>query len=260
MGRRPRTNSNQFWELASQLKSSWIEHLEELRKRILYVGIAFLVVFLACLTFITRLYHYFVSPLANLHLQLVVVSPGEIVTVYLAIAGVLAIGLALPFVMWETWKFVSPGLTKKERTYTLRLIPFTCLMFVAGLCFAWFLVFPTILHFLIRFTMQQGLGMFLRAGSYFSFLTSIVLPFGFVFELPVIVVFLTRIGVVTPKFLRKSRRFAYLIIVIFGVLISPPELISHLSVTVPMVCLYELSILLSVFALANRLKHQEVFE
>jgi sec-independent protein translocase protein TatC len=260
MGRRPRRNSNQFWDLVSQLRMTWIEHLEELRKRIFYTGIVFIAVFLACLASISKLYHYFVSPLAAHHLQLIVVSPGEIVTVYLAISGVLAIGLASPFVMWQIWRFVSPGLTTKERTYTMRLIPFTCIMFVAGLCFAWFLVFPTILHFLIHFTQEQGLGMFLRAGSYFSFLTSIVLPFGFVFELPVVVVFLTRIGVVTPKFLRKSRRFAYLVIVVFGVLISPPEFISHLSVTVPMICLYELSIFLSVFALTKRIKHQEVME
>ena len=115
MGRQPRKNRNQFWELASQLRMTWTQHLEELRKRILYVGIAFFVVFLACLTFIARLYHYFVSPLEALHLQLIVVSPGEIITVYLAIAGFLAIGLALPFIMWHIWRFVSPGLTSKER-------------------------------------------------------------------------------------------------------------------------------------------------
>ena len=258
--RLPRKNNNPFQNLASQLRLSWIEHLKELRQRLIYIVIAFFIVFLLCITLISKLYNYFVSPLLAEHLQLIVVGPGEIITVYLAISGATAIGLTFPFIMWQTWGFVSPGLTDKERVYTLRLIPFTLLMFVAGLCFAWFLVFPTILHFLIHFTEQQGLGIFLRAGTYFSFLTSIVLPFGFVFELPVVVVFLTRLGVVTPKFLRKSRRYAYLVIVIFGVLISPPELISHLSVTVPMICLYELSILLSVVALARRIKHQQVME
>ncbi len=241
----------------SYARMTWIEHLEELRLRVIYVVIAFVIAFLFSFAFVYRLYHYFVAPLEAEHLRLIVVSPGEIVTVFLAISGFAAIGLSLPFAIWQLWLFVSPGLMTKERSYTLRLIPFVSVMFVAGLCFAWFLVFPTVLHFLIRLTEQQGLGMFLRAGAYFSFLTSIVLPFGFVFELPVMVVFLTRVGIITPQLLRKTRRYAYLVIVIFGVLISPPELISHLSVTLPMVLLYEISILLSTFVSLRNIRNQQ---
>lgn len=231
---------------------TWIEHLEDLRRRIIYVLIVMVMALIASLVFVSKLYHYFVRPLTAMHLHLIVVSPGEIITVFLSIAGFTAIGLTIPFTLYQIWKFVSPGLTLTERRYTLRLLPITLVMFVAGVCFAWFLIFPHILRFLIGLTQSQGISMFLRAGSYFSFLTSICLPFGFIFELPVVVVFLTRIGVVTPRMLRRIRRFAYLIIVLIGVLISPPELISHLSVVLPMIALYEISILLSASVAKRR--------
>lgn len=226
----------------SNLPVTWIDHLADLRKRIIYVLAAFVLVLIASLIFVSRLYHYFVSPLSKLHQHLVVVSPGEIVTVFLSISGVVSIGITLPFALYQLWLFVAPGLTPTERNYTVRLLPVTFVMFIAGVCFAWFLVFPTILSFLVHLTSQQGLQIFLRADAYFSFVTSICLPFGFIFELPIVVAFLTRIGLLTPTKLRKVRRFAYLIIVVLGVLISPPELISHLSVTVPMMVLYEISI------------------
>jgi len=236
----------------SNTSVSWIDHLADLRKRIIYVVIALVLVLIASLIFVSRLYHYFVTPLTRMHQHLIVVSPGEIITVFLSIAGVVSIGITLPFALYQLWKFVAPGLTQTERRYTVRLLPITFVMFIAGVCFAWFLIFPTILHFLVRLTSQQGLQMFLRADAYFSFLTSICLPFGFIFELPIVVAFLTRIGLLTPTKLRKVRRFAYLIIVVLGVLISPPELISHLSVTVPMMVLYELSILISAMVFKRR--------
>lgn len=174
-----------------------------------------------------------------------VVSPGEVITVYLSVAGIVSAGLTLPFALHQVWRFVAPGLTPTERRYTLRLLPVTLLMFIAGICFAWFLLFPNILHFLLQIA-AQNFTVMLRAGAYFSFVTAICLPFGFIFELPIAVVFLTRVGIVTPRLLRRVRRFAYLICVLLGVFISPPELVSHLSVVVPMIVLYEFSILLSV--------------
>jgi sec-independent protein translocase protein TatC len=112
-------------------------------------------------------------------------------------------------------------------------------------------VFPMVLRVLISIASREFTVM-IRADAYFSFLTGICLPFGFVFELPIVVVFLTRIGVLTPMWLRKMRRWAYLAIVLVGVMISPPEMVSHLSVVVPMILLYEGSILLSAAAWRRR--------
>ena len=234
---------------------SVIDHLTDLRKRIIYVLVALVLLLGASLAFISRLYAYLVSPLHRLGVQLVVVSPGEVIMVYLSIAGFTSIGLVLPFALYQVWKFVAPGLTPKERSYTLRLLPFALIMFLLGVSFAWFFIFPTILRFLLLLS-EQHFRLMIRADAYFSFLTNICIPFGFIFELPIVVVFLTRIGLITPQLLRRSRRYAYLVSVILGVLISPPELISHLSVVLPMIFLYEISILLSVIAMRRRLKAQ----
>jgi sec-independent protein translocase protein TatC len=229
------------------------DHLADLRKRIIYVLIVFVILLFAGLAVVSQLYSFFVHPLTKAGYHLVVTSPGEVITVYLSMAGVVAIGLTLPFALYQLWQFVRPGLTEVERRHTVRLLPFVLLMFIAGICFSWLFIFPTILHFLLKIATVH-FQVFLRAGAYFSFMTSICLPFGFIFELPIVVVFLTRLGVITPKWLRKMRRYAYLVCVLIGVFISPPELISHLSVVLPMIALYEVSIVLSAASLRRRMK------
>lgn len=246
----------------AERQMTFLEHFSDLRRRIIYVLVTFLVWLIASLTFVSRIYGYLVSPLTNEHVKLVVISPGEVVMVYLTAAGLVAIGLTLPFAMYHIWRFVSPGLMPAERRYTLRLLPLTMVMFIAGVAFAWFVVFPMILHFLIQLARTHFLVLF-HAGAYFSFMSGICLPFGFVFELPLVVVFLTRIGVITPKLLQKVRRFAYLVIVVLGVFISPPELISHLSVITPMILLYEISIILSMIVhkrVARRTRTESGFQ
>lgn len=223
---------------------TFIDHLSELRRRIIYVLVVFMVLLFASFGFVSHIYRYLVSPLQEAGYRLMVISPGEVITVYFSIAGIVAVFLTLPFALYQIWVFVRPGLTPSERRYTLRLLPITLVLFILGVCFAWFIIFPTILHFLLRISAAE-FTVNIRAENYFSFLSTICIPFGFIFELPVVVVFLTRIGIVTPAFLVRIRRYAYLVIVIIGVLISPPELVSHLSVTIPMVLLYEISISLS---------------
>lgn len=242
-----------------QQNLSWIEHLAALRKRLIYILITFVVIFAASLVFVNRIYNYLVRPVDREHLHLIVLSPGEVITIYMMVGGFVAIGLTLPFALYHIWRFVAPGLTARERRYTLRLLPLVLIMFVAGVTFAWFFIFPTIFHFLMTLTRKNFTPM-INAGAYFGFLTNICLPFGFIFELPIVVVFLTRIGVIGPRLLRKFRRYAYLVIIILGVLISPPELVSHLSVVVPMMLLYEISIALSAVAERRRKKAREAME
>ncbi len=221
-----------------------VDHLSELRRRIIYVLVVFVVLLFACLGFVSHIYSYLVSPLQQDGFKLMVIGPGEVITVYFTIAGIVATGLSVPFALYQTWLFVRPGLRPIERRYTVQLLPFTLALFVCGVLFAWFVIFPTILHFLLRIASAQFV-VNIRAELYFSFLSMICVPFGFIFELPLVVVFLTRIGVISARFLQRIRRYAYLVIVLIGVLISPPELISHLSVTIPMAVLYEISIVLS---------------
>ena len=125
-------------------------------------------------------------------------------------------------------------------------------MFVLGISFGYFIIFPEIIHFLKNLA-EQNFTVSFTAKEYFAFMFNIVIPFGLLFEMPILIVFLTRIGVLTPQWLRKMRRIAYFLFVLLGVLISPPELISHLSVVIPMVLIYEISIWLAAIAYRRKL-------
>jgi sec-independent protein translocase protein TatC len=238
-------------------KMTFVEHLADLRKRLIYVLLTFAAMFAASLGFISRIYRYLTGPVEREGLKLMVISPGEVIAVYFLISVLVAVGLTLPFALYHVWRFVAPGLTPIERRYTLRLLPVALVMFVLGVAFAWFLIFPTIFHFLIRLS-ETNFNVQLRAEAYFGFITDICLPFGFIFELPIVVVFLTRIGVIGPGFLRRIRRYAYFVCAVVGVLISPPELVSHLSVVLPMIALYEVSILLSALVRRRQQARQEM--
>ncbi len=228
---------------------SFVGHLEELRKRIIYVLVCFVVTLIVSLAFVSHIYGFLIRPAHGM--RLAVLGPGDIVQIYLMIAGVAAIVVTTPFILWQLWLFISPGLRATERRYTLMMIGPVLIMFVLGVSFGYFVVFPEIFHFLLKLASQFRV-MF-TATEYFGFLLDIVLPFGFLFEMPIIILFLTRIGVLTPKFMRKVRRYAYFIFVVLGTLISPPELISHLSVTVPMILVYEVSIWISALAYKKKL-------
>ncbi len=229
---------------------SLVEHIGELRKRLLFVFVFFLVALIIALIFVGNVYSYLVSPAHGL--KLVVLGPGDVVQIYLSIAGVVAFAVTIPFLLWQLWRFVGPGLKASERHYAAKMIGPTSVMFLLGVLFGYYVIFPEIFRFLRRLA-QLHFDVMYTATEYFGFMFNIVVPFGILFELPVAVLFLTHIGVITPMWLRKVRRIAYFIFVILGVFISPPELISHLSVVIPMILIYELSIGISVLAYRKKL-------
>ncbi len=235
---------------AIEKNSTLVAHLEELRKRLIFVLAFFVVVMVGSLTFVGKLYHFLSRPLAGM--KLLVLGPGDVVQVYFMIAGVVAFAVTTPFLLWQLWKFVSPGLYPKEKSYAKRLILPVTIMFVLGISFGYFIIFPEIIHFLKNLA-EQNFTVSFTAKEYFAFMFNIVIPFGLLFEMPILIVFLTRIGVLTPQWLRKMRRIAYFLFVLLGVLISPPELISHLSVVIPMVLIYEISIWLAAIAYRRKL-------
>ncbi|MCY0874758.1 MAG: twin-arginine translocase subunit TatC [Firmicutes bacterium] len=245
------------------MESEWtvVEHLTDLRKRLVYSLIFFVAAFAAALAFITRILHVLTLPLGHVHLA--VLGPGDVIQIYFMLAGLTAFGISLPFILFQIWLFVKPALSPRESRMALSLLPFIALMFVGGVLFSYFVIFPILLHFLLTLAALQ-FQIVITAENYFSFLTNLTLPFGLIFEMPIALLFLTQIGVVSPAFLSKMRKNAYLIIVIAASLISPPELISHLSVATPMMALYEISILLcrvqvkrNARAEARTLAHEE---
>lgn len=230
---------------------SVIDHLDELRNRIIKVIVAF-VIFLGIGLYYTKaIFNFLVQ---DLHGKLLALGPSDVLWIYLMIGGVFAIACSIPVIAYQIWAFVKPALHVKERKSTMLYIPALFILFVCGLAFGYYFIFPNVLKFL------QDIGEDLvtvtfTAERYFSFLFNLVVPFAFFFDLPVIILFLTSIGIVSPAFLRKSRRFAYFILIIIGTAISPPDFVSDMMTSLPLLVIYELSILVSSIAYRRRIKH-----
>lgn len=220
-------------------------HLEELRRR-LFVVLAFFIVALITGFFIS-------SPLITLlqqapearDLPMNAFKMTDPLRIFMTFTFAIGLVLIFPVVLYQLWAFVKPGLHEKEQKATLAYIPIAFVLFLVGVAFAYFVLFPFILSFMstmadrLNITEQYGIN------EYFAFLFQLILPFGALFQLPVVVMFLTRIGLLTPDFLRTIRKYAYFLLLVIAGFITPPDLFSHLMVTVPLLLLYEFSIWLS---------------
>jgi len=231
-----------------------VEHLTELRKRIIRVLWFFLAAMVLTFCFVDQIYDFLVQDAERLFAdkeRLIVLGPGEIVKVYFTVAGLAAIVLTIPYLMYQAWAFVRPALTEVEAGAVYRYLPLVIIMMFGGLAFGYFFIFPLLFDFLYQLGIQH-FDIQYTAGNYFGFLANIVLPFAIIFELPVAVMFLTRIGLLAPQMLTKVRKYAYFVLVIIASMISPPEIISHLSVAAPMILLYEVAIIVSKWTFKKR--------
>ncbi|MFC3884017.1 twin-arginine translocase subunit TatC [Bacillus songklensis] len=230
----------------------FVEHLEELRKRIIYTLIAFLLFLFGSFIYVKDIYAWLIRDLDH---NLAVLGPSEILWVYFMISGVIALALTIPIAAHQTWLFVKPALSEKERKTTLTYIPGLFILFIAGLSFGYFVVYPTVLSFLLSLSEGQFETMF-TSEKYFKFMINLTLPFGFLFEIPLVVMFLTSLGVINPMILSKARKISYFLLVVVSILITPPDFISDILVTVPLLVLYEFSVTLSKIVYRKKLKQQ----
>lgn len=230
-------------------------HLAELRKRLIWTTVVFIAFFIVGFIYVKELYGFFVN---DLEFTLNVISPGEIIWIYFTMASLVAVVGTLPFLCLQIWLFIRPGLTSRERKVSLSYIPATFLLFVGGLTFGYYIFIELILPFLL--SLNEGMfNELFTVDKYFRFLLRVTLPFAVLFEIPVITMFLTSLGILTPQFMRKTRKYAYLILVIIGTIISPPDFVLQLVVAVPLILLYEVSIFLSGFVYRRKMKKQEQF-
>jgi sec-independent protein translocase protein TatC len=242
----------------SEQEAHFVEHLAELRKRIIWTLIVFVIFLVVAFVWVQPIYQFLVNDAARLFPELkmdklVALGPGEILRVYFTVAGLAALGLTLPFLLYQIWAFVRPALEEHEARIARRFLPVVLGMFVFGILFGYYFIFPLLYKFLYQlgsetFTLQY------TAANYFSFMANMVIPFGFIFEMPVAVMFLTRIGILAPQTLIKVRKYAYFVIVVIASMISPPDFVSHLSVAIPMILLYEVSIQVAKWSWRKREK------
>lgn len=239
--------------------SIW-DHIGELRRRIVYSLIVFAVGLIGGFFGAQPLFDYLVEAAPAESLTLSAFSPWDAIGIYMKFAVLISFVLAIPFGFYQLWAFVRPALGVREQRATLRYVPGALAMFLIGLAFAYFVVFPMAYMFTERVGESMGLQQVYGVSQYFSFLFNLLIPISLLFELPLLILFLTRIGIVSPKMLQKMRRLAWFIMIVIGVMITPPDVISDLLVAVPLVILYEFSVMLSVMAHRKRLAKQAAKE
>jgi sec-independent protein translocase protein TatC len=225
----------------------FLDHLEELRKRIVYSIIAVAVGFGACWWKVERIYDVMQRPImevlkANgLSEKLVYLNPTEPFNLYLKIAALAGLFLTSPFVLYQVWMFISPGLYRKEKRYVVPFMVSTIALFTSGGYFGFKIVYPRALGFLIHFG-QQFTPM-ITIGEYTSLFLSIVLGMGLIFEMPILIFFLALMGIVSAGFMWKNFRYSILVIFIIAAIVTPtPDIVNMCVFAAPMIALYVVSI------------------
>ena len=237
-------------------KAPLLEHLVELRNRIVYSMIAFVLCFIACYAVAEPIFNFLRQPLADALCQnnpadcsrmMIYTALYEAFFTYVRVAAFGALCIAFPFMAWQLWMFIAPGLYRHERNAFVPFLVATPIMFVAGAAFVYYLILPFAIRFFLGFETPGGNGQLpielqARVGEYLSFVMTLIFAFGFCFELPVLLVLLGRVGIVTSQGLASARRYAIVGVVALAAVVTPPDVFSQIALSVPLVALYEASI------------------
>ena len=218
-------------------------HLDELRSRILKSAVSIIIASCAIYAFVDKIYSNLVKPVG----RLVFIAPQEAFITRIKIAFLGGLFLSLPIVLYQAWRFISVGLKPNERKYTLLFGPLSFLFFVGGAIFGYFVIVPIGIRFLLGFATLEVVPM-ISVERYVSFVGLLTFIFGIIFELPLAILFLTKVGLVTPSFLSKKRRYAVIFIFIAAAIFTPPDVITQCLMAIPLLALYEIGILFSKLA------------
>jgi len=228
---------------------SFLDHLEELRSTIIQSLLVFLLLSTTCWFFSSKILDLLIGdlPVESLYFY----SPIEAFMVRLKVSFILGLMLAFPFILFRIWAFVSPGLFLNERK---RIIPFmlsSSILFYAGVLFCYFILIPIVLQFLLKFGTPH-LSPLLSVSSSFSFVARLCFTFGVVFQLPIVVLVLSLLGIVTPRFLLRQWRYAIVAIFAAAAILTPPDVVSQLLMAGPILVLYLGSVLIALIVVRRR--------
>src|SRR5262245_38993360 len=231
-------------ELSGQM--SFLDHLEELRKRIIHSLIAVAVAFGVCWYFAHRLFSIVSAPLRKTGAEVIVTSLTGGFNLEIKIAILASIFLAAPFILAQVWLFISPGLYKHERRYALPFILSSSILFILGGVFGYFIAFPFAAQFLIDWTKEMGVVPRIDASEYFDLFIMIELGLAIIFEIPALIFVLSRIGLVSGPFLLRNTRYAILIAFVVAAVITPTTDIPNMMLMAgPMIALYMLGVVVA---------------
>jgi sec-independent protein translocase protein TatC len=228
-------------------KSPFTEHLGELRDRLVRSFIAVGVGFVTAYFFKEQLFEFLIAPLVKAmaesgNAKLIFTGLPEAFFTYLKVSLLAGIVLATPVLFYEFWMFVSPGLYRGEKKYLIPIVILSIFFFVAGSSFGYFVVFPYGFRFFLSFA-TETISAMPSMKEYLSFASKMLLAFGFVFELPLVLTFMARMGLVSVAFLKKNRKYALLVFFVGSALITPPDVVTQVMMALPLMILYEISII-----------------
>ena len=234
----------------SGLQETFLSHLFELRDRVIKAALAIIVVFICLVYWAPDIFHLFAQPL----LEALPAGGKMIVTdvtgsffVPMKVTMLVAFIIALPVVIYQLWAFIAPGLYLHERKLILPLVVSSYTLFIIGMAFAYFLVFPTVFKFMASYNAPLGAEMSTDIDNYLSFAMTTFLAFGITFEVPVVVVVLVRMGMVPLARLKEIRPYVIVGAFVISAVVTPPDVLSQLLLAVPMTLLYELGLLIARF-------------
>jgi sec-independent protein translocase protein TatC len=224
---------------------SLMEHLGELRKRIFIILLVLIAGMVLGLFFAEPMYSYLTSTeeakeIGGFH----TFSLWDGIGIYMKFAFIIALVPTVPVAFYQLWSFVKPALRVREQKAALRYVPYALLMLLLGVAFSYYVVFPMAFHFTTNVAKSLGLEETYGIVQYLTFMVNIIVPISLLFELPLVLMFMTAIRILSPARLRKMRRVAYFVMIFIGVTVTPPDVVSDILVAIPLILLYELSILM----------------
>jgi sec-independent protein translocase protein TatC len=243
-------------------KQPFMTHLEELRRRLVTCAIAIGVGFVICYFFSERLFQVLVMPLkANMPAddRLIFTNLPEMFFTYLKTAFLAGALLVSPVLFHQIWMFIAPGLYQNEKRFAIPFVVCSTILFVGGALFGYFVVFPFGFRFFLGFA-NDYIQALPSVKQYFSFAIKLLLAFGLVFELPVVMFFLARMGLVTSELLRRKRKYAILLTFVLASILTPPDVVTQLMMAGPLIILYEISIFIAQLAGKRRAAKQALKE
>ena len=232
-------------------------HLKELRNRLLICAILLVAAMLLGIRFAPALVRLLLDLGERYHYEFVYLAPQELLLQYFSIAFLFAVCVTLPMILYQLWAFISPGLREMENLFFFLAMVFGLICFFVGVGFAYRVMLPFMLRFLIELSNGSGVSASISVQNYLTFLLTMFLIFGAVFELPVLAVLLTQLGLVKVDWMKKFRKAVIILIFFIAAVITPPDVVSQVMVAIPMLILYEFSIWLSIFLMKFREKSEK---
>jgi sec-independent protein translocase protein TatC len=218
-----------------------LEHLAELRGRLIQVACFFFIGFLGAFFFINPTLVHYLKAQIPFSLTLYTLRITEGLELSFELAALLSTMFIFPIILWNIWAYIKPGLYPEEQQLGKKYFPYILFLFIIGIVFGYFVVFPVTVEAMLHFSINLGLTPLITLKDYVLLLVKLVFSFGVLFQLPVLLVLLAKTGLITSLFMKKKRKYAYFIILVIAGILAPPELTSHLAMTLPLIGLYELS-------------------